>query len=75
MTRQYTILEVFLDSLKYVLDLSKSMNILNYFHSSLLSLFISNDDELFLSRCLEMPGPIITEDGQSEYFINYIINK
>lgn len=71
----YKILEVFPDSSEYVLDLLKSMRIFNWFYSSLLSLYHANDNELFLSRHLEMPGLIVTEDGQAEHFIDCILDE
>jgi hypothetical protein len=45
------------------------------FHSSLLRPCIENDNELFPSRALERPGPIVTEDGEAEYYINQIIDE
>ncbi|KAG6874894.1 hypothetical protein C0993_011758 [Termitomyces sp. T159_Od127] len=51
------------------------MKIVNCFHANLLSPHVPNDDTLFPSRTLEMPGPIVTEDGQEEHFIDCIIDE
>lgn len=71
----FAILEAYLKSSEYVLDLPKLMNILNKFHASLLTPHVQNDDILFLSQWLEMPGPVVTEDGQEEHFIDCILDE
>lgn len=71
----FTVVEAFPDSSEYVLDLPSSMNIVNQFHASLLSPHIANNDELFPSHRLEMPGPIVTEEGQEEHFIERILDE
>jgi len=45
------------------------------FHSSQMKPWTANDDELFPSRASQPPGPIITEDGLEEYFIDSIIDE
>lgn len=61
----YTVLEAFLKSSEYVLELPQRMGVINCFHASLLSPFNPNDDELFPSRHLKMPGPIVMEEMDS----------
>ncbi|EEB99754.1 hypothetical protein MPER_00491, partial [Moniliophthora perniciosa FA553] len=45
------------------------------FHSSHLKPWTPNDDDLFPQRTHQRPGPIVTEDGVEEYFINEIIDE
>lgn len=71
----FVVLEAFPESSEYVLDLLPSMRILNRFHSSLLLPYHPNNDELFLFCQLEMPGPIVTEEGQEEHFIKKILDE
>ncbi|EEB88909.1 hypothetical protein MPER_13063 [Moniliophthora perniciosa FA553] len=45
------------------------------FHSSHLKPWTPNDDDLFPQRKHQRPGPIVTEDGIEEYFIDSIIDE
>lgn len=57
------------------LCLPDSSKIHKTFHSFLLQLCLKNDDELLPSQALERPGPIITEDNETEYYIDKIIDE
>ena len=71
----FKITTVFPEMSTYTLHLPDSSNIHRNFHSSLLWPCLENDDELFPSWALERPGPIVTENRETEYYINKIINK
>jgi hypothetical protein len=59
----------------YTLLLPESTKIHRTFHSSLLRPFIENDPVLFPAHTLECPGPIVTAEGEVEYFIDRIIDQ
>ncbi len=59
----------------YTLDLPASTNVHPTFHASLLRPFIPNDDQLFPSRVHDEPGPIVTPDGQEEFFVDRILDR
>jgi hypothetical protein len=63
------------DSSTYTLLLPEATNIYRTFHSSLLRPFIENDPNLFPSRTLECPGPVVTAKGETEYFIDWIVDE
>ena len=63
------------ESSTYTLLLPKATNIHQMFHSSLFRPFMENNPLLFPSHTLDCPGPIITTDGEIEYFIDRIIDK
>ncbi|RDB22363.1 hypothetical protein Hypma_010545 [Hypsizygus marmoreus] len=71
----YTILKAFPESSLYTLVLPENLLIHPSFHSSQLRPFIENDVILFLNRTLPRPGPIVTADGSTEYFIDSIIDE
>lgn len=71
----YTILDAHPETSTYTLDLPNSPNIFPTFHSSQLRQFHANDSSLFPSRELPRPGPVVTEDGQHENFIEKIIDE
>ena len=68
----YTILEARPETSTYVLDVPRSAQACNTFHVSQLRAFVANDQELFPSRELPCPGPVVTPDGQLENFIERI---
>jgi hypothetical protein len=45
------------------------------FHGSHLKLHRENDDMQFPGRALARPGPIVTENGTSEYYIEKILDE
>jgi hypothetical protein len=59
----------------YTLDLPNEPDHFPTFHASLLRKFHPNDDNLFPSRKLAQPGPVITEDGAKEWLIDRIIDE
>jgi len=71
----YTIVKVFPESLMYTLHLPASSHVFPSFHVSLLKKFNENDPNLFPKRKLAKPRPIVTADGQNEYFIKKILDK
>ncbi|RDB19147.1 hypothetical protein Hypma_014227 [Hypsizygus marmoreus] len=58
----------------YTLDLPPHSKIFPTFHASLLQPFHHNDDDLFPSRALAMPGLVVTPDGEEEFYVNKIID-
>ena len=59
----------------YTLDLPNEPDCFPTFYASLLRKFHPNDDELFPSRKLAQPGPVVTEDGTHEWLIDRIIDE
>jgi hypothetical protein len=71
----YTILEAHPDTSTYTLDLPNLPNIFPTFCASQLRRYTQNDTKLF-PRCeLPQPGPVVTQDGQLENFIEQIFNE
>jgi hypothetical protein len=71
----FEVVKAFLDSSTYILCLPEHTKIHQTFHASLLCPFIGNDTDLFPSRALEKPGPVVTADGEVEYFIEKILDE
>jgi hypothetical protein len=71
----YEILKAYLDSSTYTLRLPEHSKIHHTFHASLLRPYITNDPDLFPRRMIQRPGPIVTADGESEYFIEKVIDE
>ena len=71
----FTVVAAHPDSSTYTLDLPRSTSIHPTFHASLLRPFLPNDDSLFPSRAHPRPGPIVTPDGQQEYFVDRILDR
>lgn len=71
----YAIIETHPESSTYTLDLPNSPNIFPTFHSSQLRPYHPNDSTLFPSREFPRPGPVVTEDGQMENFIEKIVDE
>jgi hypothetical protein len=71
----YEVLEAFPGSSDYKLRLPESSLRCPIFHSSQLRPHIENDDKLFPGRSRDPPRPIVTTNGQEEYFIKKIIDE
>jgi hypothetical protein len=71
----YEVIEVHAETSNYTLEMPNSPNVFPMFHASELKRFVSNDDALFPDRIRPEPGPIVTEDGLEEYFIEAIIDS
>jgi hypothetical protein len=71
----YTITNAHPETSTYTLDLPNSPNIFPTFHISQLRPYHQNDATLFPARELPRPGPVVTEDGQLETFIEEIIDE
>jgi len=59
----------------YTLNLPNEPERFPTFHTPLLRKFVPNNDELFPSRKLSQPGPVITEDSEEEWLIDRIIDE
>ena len=59
----------------YTLDLPNKLNRFHTFHSSQLRRFVPNNNELFPSRKLTQPGPVLTPDGEQEWLIDWILDE
>jgi hypothetical protein len=71
----FIITKAFPDKSVYTLDLPNEPNCFPTFHTSLLRKFIPNNNELFPSRTLPRPGPVITPDGEEEWLIDQIVDQ
>ena len=63
----YTIMNTFPNRSVYTLDLPNSPNVFLSFHTSLLSHYNANDNDLFPGHVCTHPGTIVTEDGEIEW--------
>ena len=70
----YTITDVNEEHSTITLDLPNSPNIFPVFHTSEVLPYTESDTTLFPSRHLEEPAPILTDDGDEEYFIDKILD-
>jgi hypothetical protein len=59
----------------YTLELPNEPKRFPTFHTSLLHKFVPNNDNLFLSRKLVQPGPVVTENGCEEWLIEWILDE
>jgi hypothetical protein len=59
----------------YTLNLPNEPGRFPTFHSLQLQAFVPNDDNLFPSRSLPRPGPVVTADGEEEWLIDRIIDE
>lgn len=69
----YTVLHSNPELLSYTLDIPGTK--FNTFYVDQLRKFVPNDAELFPQREYSKPGPIVTEDGMVEHFIDRIIDE
>jgi len=70
----YTIIDIDEDHSMVTLDLPNSPNIFPVFHTSQVLPYIESDTSLFPSWCFEEPPPIITPEGNEEFFVNKILD-
>ena len=70
----YTIIDMDEQHSTVTLDLPNSPNIHPTFHTSEVLPYIESDTTLFPSRRFEEPNPIITNDGDEEYYIERILD-
>ena len=70
----YTVTHTFPERSEYTLKLPNNPNTFPGFHANLLKRFIPNDPSLFPDRELSRPGPVITEDGIEEWFVDKIVD-
>jgi hypothetical protein len=59
----------------FTLDLPNQPEIFNVFHASELEPYIKNNTDLFPSRTLTEPAPIITVKGKEEWKVEEIIDE
>ncbi|KIM73541.1 hypothetical protein PILCRDRAFT_81021, partial [Piloderma croceum F 1598] len=59
----------------YTLELPNELNHFPTFHTSLLQKFMPNNYQLFPSCSLSQPGPVVTNNGKEEWFIDCILDK
>lgn len=59
----------------YTLHLPNEPKHFPTFHTSQLQSFVPNNNNLFPSRKLPQPGPVVTSEGQQEWLIDRIINQ
>ena len=71
----FTIIHTYPETSNYTLELPNEPNRFPTFHSSQLCPFCANDNELFQSRTLPQPGPVVTANGQEEWQIRDIIDE
>jgi hypothetical protein len=71
----YTIVSANPESSTYTLDLPEHTNVYPTFHVSELKRHVPNNAELYPSRELQTPGPIITQTGAEEWEIEKILDK
>ena len=70
----YTIIDMDKEHSTITLDLPNSPNICPTFHTSKILPHIESDTSLFPSRRFQEPNPIITNDGDKEFFIEKILD-
>src|ERR1700738_3840877 len=70
-----TTIKAFPEKSEYTLQLPNSPRTFPGFHANRLRPHQANDPNLFPSRELLRPGPVVTEDGQEEWAIERIIDE
>ena len=72
---KYKIVRAYPDTSTYTIELPNNPQACPTFHASELKLFRENDAELFPSREHPKPGPVVTADGEEEWFIDSVIDE
>jgi len=70
----YTIIDVDEDHSMVTLNLPNSPNIFPIFHTSQVLPYIESNMSLFPSHHFEEPPPIITPEGNEEFFVDKILD-
>ena len=71
----FLVIKAFPEKSVYTLDLPNEPNRFPTFHASLLRKFIPNDNILFPSQALPGPEPVVTDNGEEEWFIDRILDE
>jgi hypothetical protein len=71
----YNIIDVYTETSNYTLELPNSPNTYPTYHASELKPFLANNANLFPSRELSQPQPVVTSDGLEEYLVQEIIDS
>lgn len=71
----YAVVSANPESSNYTLDLPEHTNVYPTFHASELKRHVPNDAELYPSRELQRPGPIVTQAGTEEWEIERILDR
>ena len=71
----FEITNAYPDSSTYRLLLPSSLILCPTFHVSQFRRHCANNDTLFPAQTFTAPGPIITSDGSTEYFLEKILDK
>ena len=71
----YPIIQAWPDCSTYTLKLPESMNIFPTFYVFLLYPYVNNDASLFPSYKDTCPSPIVSPNGEDEWFIDHIFNR
>jgi hypothetical protein len=71
----YEIIEAFPEASDYKLRMPNSSRLCTRFHSSQLRPNVENDESLFPGRVRRPPQPVVTEEGQVEWYIDKILDE
>ena len=71
----YNITDVHTETSNYTLELPNSPNTFPTYHTSELKSFLPNDSDLFPSREVPQPQPVVTSGGLEEYHVEKIIDS
>lgn len=71
----FIVKRAFPDSSLYTLEMPGTARVHPTFHVSLLRKFVSNNADLFPLRERSIPGPVLTDEGRTEFFIDRIVDE